>query len=543
MRWRSGRPAAGIPAATYNRLPLAIRQRRESRSVHPARSAPATSTVSRRIPARSASPPKASCAPTGSPSPPMRPGSTSSIPATSTSGFSTWPATAPCPAGRSLPPAMREASTASGSMTPAGSGPRPTMACTASTPTAPCSASSVFPRWSPTSPSAAPSATTCSSPPPVRCTACASTPPAPATRPAAAPGEARGALPVRAIRVTGPALGGAGAEQGAFAFVAGERGGAGELGARLAEPAEPGQQVAPDRGELGVAGQDRLAGRPGAGPDPGRLQLHQRDEPVYLDLPWHEAREETAEPQRLRAQLGADPVLPRGRRVALVEDQVDDLEDRAQPPGELAGRGDLERDLRLGQGPFRPDDPLRDRRLAGQERPGDLVRGQAADQAERERRPCLGGQDRVAGDEDEAEQVIADVVVHLVDVRLAGRLGLRFHVTAYLPQLLVVAGAAPDQVDGAMLRGRHQPGAGPVRDTLDGPLLQRDHQGVLREFLRRADVAGDAGQAGDEAGRFDSPDRLDRRARGLVAIHRWRAPSPAGCRSAPPSRAICPGAV
>src|SRR6266571_714903 len=260
MRWRSGRPAAGIPAATYNRLPLAIRQRRESRSVHPARSAPATSTVSRRIPARSASPPKASCAPTGSPSPPMRPGSTSSIPATSTSGFSTWPATAPCPAGRSLPPAMREASTASGSMTPAGSGPRPTMACTASTPTAPCSASSVFPRWSPTSPSAAPSATTCSSPPPVRCTACASTPPAPATRPAAAPGEARGALPVRAIRVTGPALGGAGAEQGAFAFVAGERGGAGELGARLAEPAEPGQQVAPDRGELGVAGQDGLAG-------------------------------------------------------------------------------------------------------------------------------------------------------------------------------------------------------------------------------------------------------------------------------------------
>jgi hypothetical protein len=37
----------------------------------------------------------------------------------------------------------------------------------------------------------------------------------------------------------GLALGGAGAEQGAFAFVAGEGGGAGEFGVRLVESADP----------------------------------------------------------------------------------------------------------------------------------------------------------------------------------------------------------------------------------------------------------------------------------------------------------------
>ena len=40
--------------------------------------------------------------------------------------------------------------------------------------------------------------------------------------------------------------------------------------------------------------------------------------------------------------------------------------------------------------------------LTDQDRPGDLVRGQAADQPEGQRRPGFGGQDRVAGDEDEA---------------------------------------------------------------------------------------------------------------------------------------------
>jgi hypothetical protein len=199
----------------------------------------------------------------------------------------------------------------------------------------------------------------------------------------------------------------------------------------------------------------------------------------------------------------------------------------------------LERDLLLGQRPLGPDDPLGDRGLRGQERPGDLVGRQAADQAQRERRAGLGLQHGMAGDEDEPQQVVADVVI---DVRLLERLRVRFHVAPYFLEFLLVPGAAPDQVDGPVLGRRHQPGAGPVRDTPDGPLFQRDHQGVLGEFLRGAHVPGDPGQGRDEAGRLDPPDRLDRGVRGPVVRHRRPAPSPAGRLCSRSSPATGPGA-
>ena len=44
-----------------------------------------------------------------------------------------------------------------------------------------------------------------------------------------------------------------------------------------------------------------------------------------------------------------------------------------------------------------------------QERPRDLVGGQAAEQAQRQRHPGLGRQHRVAGGEDQAQQVVVDV--------------------------------------------------------------------------------------------------------------------------------------
>ena len=46
-----------------------------------------------------------------------------------------------------------------------------------------------------------------------------------------------------------------------------------------------------------------------------------------------------------------------------------------------------------------------------QERPGDLVGGQAAEQPQRQGDAGLGREDRMTGREDEAEQVVADVVI------------------------------------------------------------------------------------------------------------------------------------
>ena len=69
-----------------------------------------------------------------------------------------------------------------------------------------------------------------------------------------------------------------------------------------------------------------------------------------------------------------------------------------------------------------------------------------------------------------------------------------------------------------MLRGGHEPGARVVRDARLRPLLERGDQRVLRELFGQADVAHDPRQAGDEPGRLDPPDRVDRAMGVSVAV-------------------------
>src|SRR5437588_261380 len=65
-------------------------------------------------------------------------------------------------------------------------------------------------------------------------------------------------------------------------------------------------------------------------------------------------------------------------------------------------------------------------------------------------------------------------------------------------------------IDRAMLRGGHEPGAWVIRDARLGPLFERGNESVLRELLGKADVAHNARQPGDDPGRLDSPDRVNR---------------------------------
>jgi len=153
------------------------------------------------------------------------------------------------------------------------------------------------------------------------------------------------------------------------------------------EPA-PDQHVVPARAVL-VEQQHGLA--PGAGPgaQPRRLDLHQRDQAVDLGLVRHELGEDPAEPERVLAQRRPHPVIARARGVALVEHEVEHLEHRGQPLGEIGAARDLVRDAGLGERPLGPDDPLRHGRLGDQERPGDLRGGQPAEQPEGERDPAV----------------------------------------------------------------------------------------------------------------------------------------------------------
>ena len=54
-------------------------------------------------------------------------------------------------------------------------------------------------------------------------------------------------------------------------------------------------------------------------------------------------------------------------------------------------------------------------------------------------------------------------------------------------------------VGGEVLGGGHQPRRRVVRDPVAGPLRHRDLERVLGEVLGGREVAGDAGERGDEA--------------------------------------------
>jgi len=112
------------------------------------------------------------------------------------------------------------------------------------------------------------------------------------------------------------------------------------------------------------------------------VDLHEGEEAVDLGVAGGEPGKDAAEPHRLLAELRPRPVLAGGRRIAFVEDGVDDLEDRGEALGALVAAWDFEGNLGLGQHAFRADDALGDRPFGDQEGARDLFRRQSADEAQ-----------------------------------------------------------------------------------------------------------------------------------------------------------------
>jgi hypothetical protein len=116
--------------------------------------------------------------------------------------------------------------------------------------------------------------------------------------------------------------------------------------------------------------------------------------------------------------LGAEVVAGQGwagaGRVPLVEDQVEDGQDRPQAIREIGLARDPIGDAGVADLALRADDALRHRGLGYQERSGDLRRAQPAQQPQRE---CdLGGlaQRRMAAREDQPQPVVAEDVGALI---------------------------------------------------------------------------------------------------------------------------------
>jgi hypothetical protein len=120
----------------------------------------------------------------------------------------------------------------------------------------------------------------------------------------------------------------------------------------------------------------------------------------------------------------------------------------------------------------------------------------------------------VAGCEDEAQELIAEIVVHGCFDRPQFRSPRAVGRAVKLPRdLLVLALAhfvATDRVDGAAFGRCHQPGAGIGGNTGPRPFGERNDQGVLRQFLCKVEIAYDPGEARDEPRPFNAENRFDR---------------------------------
>jgi hypothetical protein len=235
---------------------------------------------------------------------------------------------------------------------------------------------------------------------------------------------------------------------------------------------------------------------------------------VHLGLVRGQLGQQPPQPQRLQAQPGPDQVVAGGRRVPLVEDQVDDLQHRRQALGQLRRAGQLERHVSPRQRLLGRGDPLGDGRLVDEERAGDLGRRQAADEPQCQRHPGLRRQQRMAGDEHQPQHVV--------------RLGLPLLVQ-FPGELLLLALAQlgpADVVDGPALGDRHEPRAGVVRHARRRPLLQRGHERVLGQLLGEADVVHHPSQPGDDPRRLQPPDGVD----GAPGVHHSHDDSTAPAR-------------
>ena len=240
------------------------------------------------------------------------------------------------------------------------------------------------------------------------------------------------------------------------------------------------------------------------------------------------------DPDGLGAEVGPGPVVARGGGVPLVEDQVEHAHDVVQPLLSLPADGQLDR-LAL-EGLLRPRDALPDGRVLGQERAGDLGDGQAADEPEGERSSALRRERRVAGEEDQPQHVVVDVVDERIEI---GHVHLlTFQGLAELRRTTAQGVGAPERVDGTPLGGLHQPGRGVVGDAVARPLLEGRDQGVLGEILGQRQVAGQPRQRADEPGRLVAPHPLDGvlrvlRGPGLTHTRRLGPPCDVTIRSAP----------
>jgi hypothetical protein len=229
---------------------------------------------------------------------------------------------------------------------------------------------------------------------------------------------------------------------------------------------------------------------------PRVVQQHHRQETVDLGLVRQQLSEGARQPDRFCRELVA-------AAVPLVEDEIDDGQDGVDTLLQQLGGRHAERDaggLDLALG---PDEPLGHRALRDQKGACDLIRGESAERAQRERDLRLDVERRMATREDELQP--------LVRKRRRSHRRLAVLVDSQQRRLGFERAVAPDVIDGAVARRRDEPRARTGRNAVARPALGGDRERLLRDLLGEVEVAKEADQGGHDAAPFLAEDLAGRR--------------------------------
>src|SRR5215469_14387843 len=161
--------------------------------------------------------------------------------------------------------------------------------------------------------------------------------------------------------------------------------------------------------------------------------------------------------------------------------------------------------MRISKCSFCSNNSLGDGGLRCKEGARNFLSCQASQQTKRQRNTRFRRENRMAGDEDKAQQVIANGIIQSgIEVRhgtfLFAQLATEFLMLA-IKQLI-----SAEIIDCAMLGRRHEPSAWILGNSRLWPLLERSHQSVLRKVFSNTYVTHHARERADQPGRFDSPD-------------------------------------
>ena len=192
--------------------------------------------------------------------------------------------------------------------------------------------------------------------------------------------------------------------------------------------------------------------------DPGRTsgvsEQHEREQASDPGLAGHQPVQDTGEPDGLVHQIAPHQVVVAGGRVALGEDEVDDVQNQAQTAFELVRAGHAERDAALLDLALAAGQALGHGRRRDQEGLGDLSGAEARDVAQGESGLRVQVESGVTAREHELQPVVGDVLVLGDRLGAAGRIGIGVQ----RGELGGQRGVPPDTVERLAPRRGGQPG-------------------------------------------------------------------------------------